>query len=124
MKASLKWIHELLPGVTAGPDEIARRFTGAGLEVEGVERPGEAIAKVRHVCGPCTLGVPHEAREKRIGQEVLPAEGTLELSERAPHRLQRFGRWRLLPRGRSGPPGAEEREQPVGLRQYRRESRE
>lgn len=46
MKASLNWIHELLPAVDAGADEIARRFTGAGLEVEGVERPGEAIAAV------------------------------------------------------------------------------
>lgn len=46
MKASLNWIRELLPGVEADAEEIARRFTGAGLEVEGVERPGEAIAAV------------------------------------------------------------------------------
>ena len=45
MRASLNWIREYV-AVTAGPDEVARRLTMAGLEVEGVERPGEGLRGV------------------------------------------------------------------------------
>ncbi len=46
MKISLNWLSEYvdLKGVTA--DEAARRLTMAGLEVEGIEKPGEALKGV------------------------------------------------------------------------------
>jgi phenylalanyl-tRNA synthetase beta chain len=42
MKASYRWLRALVPGLTASPEELAARFTAAGLEVEGVEAYGEA----------------------------------------------------------------------------------
>ena len=35
MKASYRWLRELLPSLSASPKEVAERFTHAGLEVEG-----------------------------------------------------------------------------------------
>jgi phenylalanyl-tRNA synthetase beta chain len=35
MKASYRWLRELLPSLDASAEEVARRFTHAGLEVEG-----------------------------------------------------------------------------------------
>lgn len=35
MKASYRWLCELVPSLVAPADEVARRFTHAGLEVEG-----------------------------------------------------------------------------------------
>ena len=46
MKASLKWMKELLPGLTAPADEVEQRLTSAGLEVEGTESPAEALAAI------------------------------------------------------------------------------
>lgn len=47
MRASYRWLCELLPGLDAIPEgEVARLLTGAGLEVEGVERYGEASSEV------------------------------------------------------------------------------
>ena len=51
MKASYRWIKELVPGLTASPEELGARFTAAGLEVEGLHRYGAAstacvVAKV------------------------------------------------------------------------------
>jgi phenylalanyl-tRNA synthetase beta chain len=42
MKASYRWLKELVPGLTASPREVAQRLTGAGLEVEGVTEYGAA----------------------------------------------------------------------------------
>ncbi len=41
MKASYKWLRELVPQLTASPKELAARLTGAGLEVEGLTEYGE-----------------------------------------------------------------------------------
>lgn len=54
MKASCNWLRELLPGLPDDPAEIARRLTGAGLEVEGTSEFGAAsrvcvVAKVTGV---------------------------------------------------------------------------
>ncbi|MEP6653706.1 MAG: phenylalanine--tRNA ligase subunit beta, partial [Myxococcales bacterium] len=48
MKISFKWLQELvaLPG-GAGPDEVARRLTLAGLEVESIDRRGREVTGVR-----------------------------------------------------------------------------
>jgi phenylalanyl-tRNA synthetase beta chain len=48
MKASTKWLRELVPQLTASPLEIAARLTGAGLEVEGILEYGEGA-------GACVL---------------------------------------------------------------------
>jgi phenylalanyl-tRNA synthetase beta chain len=44
MKASLRWIRELVPGLTAEAAEIAARFTSAGFEVEGQAAFGAGLA--------------------------------------------------------------------------------
>ncbi|HVJ91650.1 MAG TPA: phenylalanine--tRNA ligase subunit beta, partial [Labilithrix sp.] len=42
MKASYRWLCELLPALSASPKDVATRFTHAGLEVEGVIEYGAA----------------------------------------------------------------------------------
>lgn len=42
MKASYAWLKELLPALSASPDEVAAKLTGAGLEVEAVHEYGRA----------------------------------------------------------------------------------
>jgi phenylalanyl-tRNA synthetase beta chain len=60
MKASYRWLRALVPGLTAPPNEVADRFTRAGLEVEAVHAYGAGldplvVAAVRKV-------EPHPAR--------------------------------------------------------------
>lgn len=41
MKASLNWLRELLPELgRLGPEDVAKKLTGAGLEVEGIHEYG------------------------------------------------------------------------------------
>ena len=54
MRASYRWLKELLPGLTASPEEVALRFGAAGLAVDGVRSVGAGleailIVKVRGV---------------------------------------------------------------------------
>jgi phenylalanyl-tRNA synthetase beta chain len=54
MKASYRWLCELLPALKASPDELALRLTSAGLAVDGVAKYGEAtkvcvVAEVKSV---------------------------------------------------------------------------
>src|SRR5256885_12911415 len=54
MKASYRWLRELLPSLDAGPKDVAARLTAAGLEVEGLTEYGAAtdacvIARVASV---------------------------------------------------------------------------
>ena len=51
MKASYRWLRELVPQLQASPKELAERLTAAGLEIEGVIEYGAAadacvVAKV------------------------------------------------------------------------------
>lgn len=46
MKASLKWMKELLPGLQASAKEVEVRLTAAGLEVEGTESLGKTLAAI------------------------------------------------------------------------------
>ena len=41
MKASYRWLRELLPALTASADEVAERLTHAGIEVEGRHEYGK-----------------------------------------------------------------------------------
>jgi phenylalanyl-tRNA synthetase beta chain len=43
MKISLSWLSDYVELKGHTPDELARRLTMAGLEVEGIERPGAAL---------------------------------------------------------------------------------
>ncbi len=45
MKISVKWLGEYV-ALPASVDELARRLTAAGLEIEGMERPGEGLRGV------------------------------------------------------------------------------
>lgn len=42
MKASYRWLRELVPQLSASPKELAARLTSAGLEVEGLSEYGAA----------------------------------------------------------------------------------
>lgn len=45
MRISLDWLREFVP-LKLAPDELAQRLTFAGLEVEAIDRPGEALTGV------------------------------------------------------------------------------
>lgn len=62
MKASYNWLRALLPGLGASAQELAARFTFAGLEVEGLSEYGAGtetlvVAEVRKI-------EPHPSRAK------------------------------------------------------------
>src|SRR5688572_28478233 len=74
MKASCRWLRELVPGLDASAEEIARRLTHAGIEVEGITEFGEgtkslAVAEVVAI-------EPHPSRAKlrlvtvKLGQDT------------------------------------------------------
>lgn len=46
MRASYRWLKELLPGLTASPAEVARRLGGAGLAVDGVRSFGAGLESI------------------------------------------------------------------------------
>ena len=61
MKVSVEWLHDFVsPLPDAG--ELARRLTRAGLEVEGMERPAEAMKGV--VVARIAAAAPHPNAEK------------------------------------------------------------
>ena len=47
MKASLRWLRTLVPGLDVPASEVARRLTGAGLEVEGTAEFGSGTEQLR-----------------------------------------------------------------------------
>jgi phenylalanyl-tRNA synthetase beta chain len=90
MKASLSWLSEYVD-TSAGPNELARRLTMAGLEVEGVVRGGDGLSGVvvaqikeseKHpnadklsvtkvdVGGPALLQVVCGAKNYKVGDKV------------------------------------------------------
>ena len=46
MRASYRWLKELLPGLTASPEEVALRFGGAGLAVDGKHSFGAGLEAI------------------------------------------------------------------------------
>ena len=45
MKISLKWLKDYVQ-LPDSVDELAKRLTMAGLEIEGIDRPGEGLRGV------------------------------------------------------------------------------
>ena len=46
MKVSLRWLRDLLPGLSGDADEVSGRLTGLGLEVESITRIGAGLEPV------------------------------------------------------------------------------
>lgn len=72
MKASFRWLCELLPTLAASPAEIAERLTSGGLEVEGTSRFGEASE--RALVARVVSREPHPSRPK-LGLVTVEAGG-------------------------------------------------
>ncbi|MDI1443973.1 phenylalanine--tRNA ligase subunit beta [Polyangium sp. 6x1] len=62
MKASYRWIRELIPGLDASPEEIGRRLTHAGIEVEAITEFGEGTKTL--VVAEVLAAEPHPSRPK------------------------------------------------------------
>jgi len=62
MKASCRWIRELVPGLDASAEEIARRLTHAGIEVEAIEEFGEGTKSL--TVAEVVSFEPHPSRAK------------------------------------------------------------
>ncbi len=62
MKASYRWIRELVPGLDASPEEIGRRLTHAGIEVEAITEFGEGTKTL--VVAMVVAVEPHPSRAK------------------------------------------------------------
>jgi phenylalanyl-tRNA synthetase beta chain len=72
MKVSVEWLSEFVSPLPA-PEELARRLTRAGLEVEGMERPAEALRGV--VVARITAAAPHpDAAKLTVTQVEVGAE--------------------------------------------------
>jgi phenylalanyl-tRNA synthetase beta chain len=99
MKASYRWLVSLVPGLAASPQELARRFTAAGLEVEGVHTYGAACASAIVVAVVSTR--PHPTKSGLNLVTVDRGEGTspLELVCGAPNVPDRGGLVVLAPLG-------------------------
>ena len=67
MKVSVEWLSEFVSPLPA-PEELARRLTRAGLEVEGMERPAEALQGV--VVARIAAAAPHPDAEKLTVTQV------------------------------------------------------
>ncbi len=61
MKVSIEWLTDFVSSLPA-PEELARRLTRAGLEVEGMHRPAEALVGV--VVARIVAAGPHPNAEK------------------------------------------------------------
>ncbi len=62
MKASYRWLAALLPGLDTPPRELADRFSGAGVAVDGIEEYGAGTASI--VVAEVKKIEPHPKRDK------------------------------------------------------------
>ena len=67
MKVSVEWLQDFVSPLPA-PEDLARRLTRAGLEVEGIERPAEALAGV--MVARIAAAAPHPGAEKLTVTQV------------------------------------------------------
>jgi phenylalanyl-tRNA synthetase beta chain len=71
MRISLKWLNELVP--LPAPEEVARRLTAVGLEVEAIERTGQGLSGV--VAARILSSEKHPNAEKLSVTTVDPGGG-------------------------------------------------
>ncbi|HET6983060.1 MAG TPA: phenylalanine--tRNA ligase subunit beta [Myxococcaceae bacterium] len=76
MKVSVEWLSEFVSPLPA-PEELARRLTRAGLEVEGMHRPAEALAGV--VVARVAAAAPHPGAEKLTVTQVEAGGAPLQI---------------------------------------------
>jgi phenylalanyl-tRNA synthetase beta chain len=76
VKISFEWLQEFVSPLPA-PDELARRLTRAGLEVEGLERPAEALTGV--VVARIVAAAPHPDAEKLTVTQVEAGSSRLQI---------------------------------------------
>lgn len=62
MKASVRWLRELVPGLDAAVEEIADRLTHAGIEVEAIEEFGAGTKTL--IVAEVVSFEPHPSRPK------------------------------------------------------------
>ena len=74
MKASIRWIKELVADLRARPDAIASRLTAAGIEVEGVENEADALAGV--IAAEVRELAPHPDADRLRVAQVFDGEQT------------------------------------------------
>src|SRR4051812_12693028 len=72
MKVSLSWLSDYV-GLPTSVDELAHRLTLGGLEVEGVERPGEALRGV--VVGQIVHSEQHPNADKLSVTRIDAGQG-------------------------------------------------
>lgn len=82
MRASVEWLKEL-SGIDASAGEIAARLTGAGLEVEAIDRKGEGLANV--VIAEVHAKKPHPKRSNLTIVTVFDGADTVEVVCGAPN---------------------------------------
>ncbi|MBS1149468.1 MAG: phenylalanine--tRNA ligase subunit beta [Myxococcaceae bacterium] len=75
MKISLSWLSDYVETKGSTPDELARRLTMAGLEVEGLERPGAALNGV--VVAQIVESNKHPDADKLSVTKIDAGQGTL-----------------------------------------------
>jgi phenylalanyl-tRNA synthetase beta chain len=76
MKVSIDWLEQFVSPLPA-PEEVARRLTLAGLEVEGIHRPGAALQGV--VVARVAEAVPHPSADKLTVTQVEAGTGRLQV---------------------------------------------
>ena len=75
MKISLNWLSDYVQLNGHSPEELARRLTMAGLEVEGVDHPGAALAGV--VVAQIVESNKHPDADKLSVTKIDAGQGTL-----------------------------------------------
>jgi len=110
MLVSLNWLRELV-AVQAADDEVARRLTMAGFEVESVQRIGEGVMGAR--VAEVKARAPHPQADKLTVVEVADGHGVRRVVCGAPNVPAPGGKVALAPPGTILPGGLEVRARAV-----------
>src|SRR5262245_22893769 len=111
MRASYEWL-KALSGVDAPAEEIARKLTSVGIQVEGVDRRGEGLDGV--VVAEVRAKKPHPSKDQLTLVTVFDGAATFEVVCGAPN-VPAPGRRVILARlGAKLPNGLEIAERKVG----------
>jgi phenylalanyl-tRNA synthetase beta chain len=83
VKASIKWIRELLPKLKATPEQIAKRLSNAGIEVESLVTEASGLEQV--IVGEVKSLRPHPDADALRIAEVFDGDRTLTVVCGAPN---------------------------------------